>query len=189
MKPKPNHIIKDSEIVEGKSKIDMVILPSTQTLSPSILSLKFPFDLKDDQIAAVDAWMENNNRGTILYSTGTGKTEIAFECARRLVGQLLSPATMKSPSKMDEMLSADLILNNEKNSLSFSFFNILFLVPRISLIDQTLNRLVSYGIPKEKIGVYFGERKEKREIIICTYHSVIRNPLLVRRSNMVIFDE
>ncbi len=25
--------------------------------------------------------------------------------------------------------------------------------------------------------------------MICTYHSVIRNPLLVRRSNMVIFDE
>jgi len=189
MKPRPNHIIKNTEIIEEESEKDTKILPSTQTLSPSILSLKFPFDLKDDQIAAVDAWMENNNRGTILYSTGTGKTEIAFECARRLVGQLLSPATMKSPSKMDEMLSADLILNNEKNSLSFSFFNILFLVPRISLIDQTLNRLVSYGIPKEKIGVYFGERKEKREIIICTYHSVIRNPLLVRRSNMVIFDE
>jgi superfamily II DNA or RNA helicase len=189
MKPRPNHIIKDSEIIEEESEIDTIISPSTQTLSPSILSLKFPFDLKDDQIAAVDAWMENNNRGTILYSTGTGKTEIAFECARRLVGQLLSPETMKSPSKMDEMFSADLILNNEKNSLSFSFFNILFLVPRISLIDQTLNRLVSYGIPKEKIGVYFGERKEKREIIICTYHSVIRNPLLVRRSNMVIFDE
>jgi superfamily II DNA or RNA helicase len=189
MKPRPNHIIKDSEIIEEESEIDTIISPSTQTLSPSILSLKFPFDLKDDQIAAVDAWMENNNRGTILYSTGTGKTEIAFECARRLVGQLLSPERMKSPSKMDEMLSADLILNNEKNSLSFSFFNILFLVPRISLIDQTLNRLVSYGIPKEKIGVYFGERKEKREIIICTYHSVIRNPLLVRRSNMVIFDE
>ncbi len=55
MKPKPNHIIKDSEIVKGKSKIDSVISPSTQTLSPSILSLKFPFDLKDDQIAAVVA--------------------------------------------------------------------------------------------------------------------------------------
>ncbi len=140
--------------------------------------------------------------------TGTGKTEIAFECARRLVGQLLSPKRMASPSKIDEMFSKDLILNakkntvsvpkqiettaesnNEKNILSLSFFNILFLVPRISLLDQTLNRLVSYGIPKEKVGVYFGERKEKKEIMICTYHSVIRNPLLIRRSNMVIFDE
>ncbi len=69
MKPRPNHIIKESEIIEEDSKIDTIISPSTQTLSPSILSLKLPFDLKDDQIAAVDAWMENNNRGTILYST------------------------------------------------------------------------------------------------------------------------
>lgn len=114
MKPKPNHIIKDSEIVEGKSKIDMVISLSTQTYSPSISSLKFPFDLKDDQIAAVDAWMENNYRGTILYSTGTGKTEIAFECARRLVDHLLSSKRMGSPSKMDEMFSKDLILNAKK---------------------------------------------------------------------------
>ncbi len=208
MKPKPNYIIKDSEIFEGESKVDAVIPSSTQAFLPSISSLKFPFDLKDDQIAAVDAWMENNNRGTILYSTGTGKTEIAFECARRLVGQLLSPKRMESPSKADEMFSTDLLLNDKKNTtsvpeqiegtvepnikkntLSFSFFNILFLVPRISLIDQTLSRLVSYGIPKEKVGVYFGERKEKKEIMICTYHSVIRNPLLVRRSNMVIFDE
>ena len=145
-----------------------------------------------------------------LSSTGpgTGKTEIAFECARRLVGQLLSPKRIKSPSKMDEMFSADLILNDEKNTTSFHkqietteepdirkkytfFFIFQYFVfgTRISLIDQTLNRLVSYGIPKEKVGVYFGERKEKREIMICTYHSVIRNPLLVRRSNMVIFDE
>ena len=67
MKTRPNHIIKDSEIVEGGSKIDTIISPSTQTFLPSISSLKFPFDLKDDQIAAVDAWLENNNRGTILY--------------------------------------------------------------------------------------------------------------------------
>jgi superfamily II DNA or RNA helicase len=65
----------------------------------------------------------------------------------------------------------------------------LFLVPRISLIDQTINRLLSYGIQKEKIGAYFGERKETREIMISTYQSVIRNLNLIRRSNMVIFDE
>ena len=210
MKHRPNHNIKISEIVHGesKSKIDTLALPSIQTYSPSIFSLKFPFKLKDDQIEAVNAWIENNNRGTILYSTGTGKTEIAFECARRLVGRLLSVKRRESPSTMDKMFPANTILNdeenntmvlkqteiieepnNKKNTLSFSFFNILFLVPRISLIDQTLNRLVSYGIPKEKVGVYFGERKEKKEIMICTYHSVLRNPLLVRRSNMVIFDE
>ena len=208
MKHSPNHNKKDSKIIDGESKINTVIPPPTQTFLPSISSLKFPFSLKDDQLAAVNAWMENNNRGTILYSTGTGKTEIAFECARRLVGQLLSHKRRGSSSKMDEEYSTDLISNDDKNTtsvskqfettaepiskkdtLSFSFFNILFLVPRISLIDQTLNRLISYGVPKEKVGVYFGERKEKKEIMICTYHSVLRNPLLVRRSNMVIFDE
>ena len=208
MKHSPNHNKKDSKIIDGESKINTVIPPPTQTFLPSISSLKFPFSLKDDQLAAVNAWMENNNRGTILYSTGTGKTEIAFECARRLVGQLLSHKRRGSSSKMDEEYSTDLISNDDKNTTSvskqfettaepiskkdtpsFSFFNILFLVPRISLLDQTLNRLISYGIPKEKVGVYFGERKEKKEIMICTYHSVLRNPLLVRRSNMVIFDE
>ena len=208
MKHSPNHNKKDSKIIDGESKINTVIPLPTQTFLPSISSLKFPFSLKDDQLAAVNAWMENNNRGTILYSTGTGKTEIAFECARRLVGQLLSHKRRGSSSKMDEEYSTDLISNDDKNTtsvskqfettaepiskkdtLSFSFFNILFLVPRISLIDQTLNRLISYGVPKEKVGVYFGERKEKKEIMICTYHSVLRNPLLVRRSNMVIFDE
>ena len=50
----------------------------------AILNLKFPFELKDDQIKAVNAWLSNNFKGSIIYSTGTGKTEIAFECARRL---------------------------------------------------------------------------------------------------------
>ena len=79
--------------------------------------------------------------------------------------------------------------NGKNESIPYSFFNILFLVPRISLIDQTIDRLVAYGVPKEKVGAYFSERKEKKEIMICTYHSVIRNPLLIRRSSMVIFDE
>ena len=33
--------------------------------------------------------------------TGTGKTEIAFECARRLVSQLLLSKRMESHSKMN----------------------------------------------------------------------------------------
>jgi len=44
----------------------------------AILNLKFPFELKDDQKEAVNAWLNNNFRGSIIYSTGTGKTEIAF---------------------------------------------------------------------------------------------------------------
>ena len=52
-------------------------------MSSAISHLQFPFSLKRDQIEAVDSWINNNFRGTVLYSSGTGKTEIAFECARR----------------------------------------------------------------------------------------------------------
>ncbi len=173
---------------------------------PSISLLKFPFILKKDQIEAVNVWINNNKRGTILYSTGTGKTEIAFECAKMLVTNNLQDTqllyTKKSVIDINKSLENsqkefDLLANqNDSNSdiknnknVHWSFFNILFLVPRISLIDQTINRLVSYGIPKENVAAYFGERKEIAEIIISTYHSVIRNPNLIRRSQMVIFDE
>ncbi|MGZ5510769.1 MAG: DEAD/DEAH box helicase [Nitrososphaeraceae archaeon] len=128
----------------------------------AISQLKFPFSLKEDQIDAVNAWIDNDFRGTILYSTGTGKTEIAFECAKRVASAYPS---------------------------SSSTLNILLMVPRIILIEQNTRRLVSYGIPKDKIGEYFGERKQIKEITICTYQSIIRNLDIIRRSNMVIFDE
>src|SRR3954454_21403639 len=77
-----SHIIKRTDIDEEKKKI--LLQKISQRFIPSISLLKFPFALKQDQIAAVNAWINNNYRGTILYSTGTGKTEIAFECAKRL---------------------------------------------------------------------------------------------------------
>lgn len=126
----------------------------------AISYLKFPFSLKKDQVDAVESWFNNGFRGTILYSTGTGKTEIAFECAKRVA-----------------------------NTMNNSAFNIVLLVPRITLIEQNIKRLVLYGIPRDKIGAYFGERKKVREITVATYQSVIRNLDIIRKSNMVIFDE
>ena len=90
----------------------------------------------------MDAWISSGLRGSIIYSSGTGKTEIAFECARR---------------------AADIISVSSGSSM-----NILLLVPRIVLIAQYLKRLLNYAIPKENIGVYFGERKEIKEITIST---------------------
>ncbi|MDQ6724330.1 MAG: DEAD/DEAH box helicase family protein [Thermoproteota archaeon] len=204
-----NPFIKNSDANAGLTKTD---LPhSSQTFVPSISLLQFPFTLKKDQIDAVEAWLNNNYRGTILYSTGTGKTEIAFECARRLANYRLSSSidvsnedinsqteytlslhtptsfTVKSTKLKDALINQNNYPAN--NKLYCSLFNILFLVPRISLIDQTIKRLVFYGVPEEKVGAYFGERKEIREIIISTYHSVVRNLEIVRRSHMVIFDE
>ena len=139
--------------------------PSRPSLIPAISSLKFPFKLTKDQIEAVDAWITNGYRGSIIYSTGTGKTEIAFECAKR---------------------ACEAIEHKEDNNSSF---NILFLVPRIVLVQQNIDRLIRYGIAQERIGAYFGERKEVREITIGTYQSANSNLDLVNNSDMVIFDE
>jgi superfamily II DNA or RNA helicase len=68
-------------------------------------------------------------------------------------------------------------------------FNILMLVPRIVLIEQNYRRLTRYGIQPEKIGRYFGEEKEIREITISTYHSAAANLDIVKRADMVILDE
>ena len=129
----------------------------------AISNLKFPLELKKDQLDTVDAWLSNGFRGSIIYCVGTGKTEIAFECAKKAAN-----ATAKCFS---------------------SYFNILYLVPRIVLVNHNLERLLNYGIPEEHIGVYFGGRKQIQEITISTYNSVINNLDLVRTSDMVIFDE
>jgi superfamily II DNA or RNA helicase len=144
---------------------------SESTTTTAISQLKFPFSLKEDQIDAVNAWIDNDCRGTIVYSTGTGKTEIAFECAKRVASRYSSTTTTTTTTNTN------------------TTFNILLMVPRIILIEQNIRRLVAYGIPNDKIGAYFGERKQIREITICTYQSIIRNLDIIRRSNMVIFDE
>lgn len=142
----------------------------------AILNLKFPFELKDDQIKAVNAWLSNNFKGSIIYSTGTGKTEIAFECARRLA-QIRLAKDAASPAKPGGGGNP-----NEE-------FRILFLVPRIVLIEQNVNRLVGYGLPSESVGTFFGEKKDIREITIGTYQSIINHLQLLKDSDMLILDE
>ena len=127
---------------------------------PAISAIRFPFELKKDQLEAADAWVANGCRGSVIFSTGTGKTEIAFECARRAAG-----------------------LSGQDR------FPILFLVPRIVLVEQNVKRLQSYGIPDDHIGVYYGERKDIKEITISTYQSAINNSGLIRNASMVVLDE
>lgn len=129
-------------------------------MPPAISTMHFPFELKRDQMEAAKAWINNGCRGSVIFSTGTGKTEIAFECARwaaKLSGQ--------------------------------DRFTILFLVPRIVLIEQNVRRLRRYGISHDHIGIYYGERKDIREITISTYQSAINNYNLIRNANMVVLDE
>jgi superfamily II DNA or RNA helicase len=147
---------------------------------PCVLNLTFPFDLTRDQLAAVDAWVSNGYRGSIIYSTGTGKTEIAFECAKRRAIENLS---YNNAAK----ISVD--SNNGYLDAKSTVPSILFLVPRIILIEQNFRRLLSYCISEESIGVYFGERKEVREITISTYQSIVNNLELIRSADMIVFDE
>lgn len=129
-------------------------------MPPAISTMHFPFELKKDQLEAAKAWIDNGCRGSVIFSTGTGKTEIAFECARwaaKLSGQ--------------------------------DRFAILFLVPRIVLIEQNVRRLRRYGISDDHIGIYYGERKDIKEITISTYQSAINNYNLIRNANMVVLDE
>ena len=151
--------------------------------SAAISSLKFPFHLNGHQLYAVDAWILGGMRGSIIYSSGTGKTEIAFECARRAAA-----AAMNTLNKQE--VRAGSLFSPSTSSFQSQSFDIVFLVPRIVLINQNLKRLVNYGVSREKIGVYFGEQKEiNKEITISTYQSVIRVPSLIRKSKMVVFDE
>jgi superfamily II DNA or RNA helicase len=154
---------------------------STSTVSSSaISSLRFPFKLTKDQLEAVDAWVSNGYKGSIIYSTGTGKTEIAFECAKRASAEAIVH------TKNNNVLSTH---DNNNNAINNNPFNLLFLVPRIILVEQNINRLVKYGIPTYRIGAYFGECKEAREITISTYQSVINSLDLIYNSNMIVFDE
>jgi superfamily II DNA or RNA helicase len=163
-----------------------LLIPIVTPTAAAISYLKFPFHLKGHQLQAVDAWISNGMRGSIIYSSGTGKTEIAFECARAAAA---AAAFLSSTNPEIEGRSSSLSSSSSSSS-SCNPFNILFLVPRIVLINQNLKRLIDYEIPREKIGVYFGERKQtNREITISTYQSVIYNPELIRRSKMVVFDE
>jgi superfamily II DNA or RNA helicase len=149
-------------------------------VKPCILNLTFPFDLTRDQLAAVDAWVSNGYRGSIIYSTGTGKTEIAFECAKRRATENLTYNNAENVNAGS---------NNGSRYAESTVPSILFLVPRIILIEQNFRRLLSYHISEESIGVYFGERKEVREITISTYQSIINNLELIRSADTIVFDE
>jgi superfamily II DNA or RNA helicase len=154
-------------------------MPEQKIPTRAISAIRFPFMLTKDQLEAVDQWVSNGYKGSIIYSTGTGKTEIAFECAKRAAKGL--------ELAEDTPLSGNNIQKKENSTRSR--FNILFLVPRIVLVEQNINRLVKYGVPKECIGAYFAERKELREITISTYQSAVNNIDLIRNSDMIVFDE
>jgi len=105
--------------------------PSRSTRVSAISMLKFPFKLTKDQVDAVDAWVMNDYKGLIIYSTGTGKTEIAYEYARRAC-EAVEEANVYDDTNL---------------------FSILILVPRIVLVQQNINRLTGWYSSRENRGI------------------------------------
>src|SRR5215213_7258666 len=77
-----NHTIgKEPDISDHKNVEEL----ESASSRPAILNLRFPFELKPDQVKAVEAWLTNQYKGSIIYVRGTGKKEIACEWAREAV--------------------------------------------------------------------------------------------------------
>src|SRR5919109_5016094 len=125
-----NSLFKNAVITTAKSSLENNTSNNEKGIDnsepPAILNLRFPFELKPDQVRAVEAWLANHCRGSIIYGSGTGKTEIAFECAKRAV-----VATKRSCSSRGEDSSTtyndDHSNSNSSTNIQGSF-NMLMLV-------------------------------------------------------------
>jgi len=112
--------------------------------------------LHDYQQIASDKFFNANKRGTLLFATGTGKTEIAIGVIERYIKE-------------------------NKNA------NILFIAPRITLVEQTAERMEGYGLT---VGKYYSEEKDlEQNITISTYQSISKIPYIVENFDLIIFDE
>ncbi len=112
--------------------------------------------LHDYQQSASDKFFDAGKRGTLLYATGTGKTEIAIGVIERY-------------------------LKEKPNA------NILFIAPRITLVEQTAERMEGYGLT---VGKYYSEEKDlEQKITISTYQSISKMTYIVENYDLIIFDE
>lgn len=112
--------------------------------------------LRDYQLDAKNKFFNAGRRGTFLFATGTGKTEIAIGIIEKY-------------------------LEDYKES------KILFLAPRITLVEQTAERMKNYGLT---VGSYYSLEKDlKPRIIISTYQSIINELHLIDDFDFIVFDE
>jgi superfamily II DNA or RNA helicase len=67
----------------------------------------------------------------------------------------------------------------------------LIAVPRIIMIQNPwLDELTKLGIDEKQVGLYYGETKEvKSPITIALYQTLLRHPDVMKRFDMVVFDE
>lgn len=113
-------------------------------------------NLFDYQKQAVDSFFKAGGRGSLLFATGTGKTEIATG-----------------------IIQEYLKINNMKK--------ILFIAPRITLVEQTHERFRKYNITS---GMYYSLDKNLDErVVVSTYQSVANDLNLLKLFDFIIFDE
>jgi superfamily II DNA or RNA helicase len=66
----------------------------------------------------------------------------------------------------------------------------LILVPNTGLVEQMAADLLSYGVPENMIGKFWGGKKDfETEITISTWQSMARQPAFVKAFDIVICDE
>lgn len=69
-------------------------------------------------------------------------------------------------------------------------FKFLILVPKLDLIEQLYENMISFGIPKEKLGKFCGYQKDTQQsIIISTWQSLLRKKDFLSTFNVLIVDE
>jgi len=113
-------------------------------------------NLHDYQQLASDKFFNAGKRGTLLYATGTGKTEIAIGIIERY-------------------------LKENKGA------NVLFIAPRITLVEQTHERMKGYGL---EAGMYYSEEKDlEKNVTITTYQSMAKITYIVENYDLIVFDE
>jgi superfamily II DNA or RNA helicase len=67
---------------------------------------------------------------------------------------------------------------------------IMLLVPSINLVDQMKDDMMSYGIPGDLIGKFYGyEKNLEPPIIVSTWQSMMNNPQLAKMFTAILVDE
>lgn len=69
-------------------------------------------------------------------------------------------------------------------------YKILILVPKLDLIEQLTENMISFGIPNEKLGKFCGYQKDTQQpIIISTWQSLLKKKEFLSTFNVLIVDE
>ena len=133
---------------------------ATHTCCRIINSGSMKYELYTWQQEAIDAWRNNDNKGTVMATTGSGKTRVATTIIR------------------DWMTDARIKGEN---------FGIVVIVPTAKLMDQWYHELLNMGI--DRVGRYGGKHKENYLKVIVSVVNSARKLMLSNDNTLLICDE